>query len=100
MSKKYFVVAIMDEDVFNELCSYPSHRVEVDDAEEIYKILSRDCRSDDTKEFVAKHDKKRHLMILYKKGKHYMYDRAISDEILNKKIISTGTSTYELQEWD
>ena len=100
MMDKYFLFAFMDKDVLDELCSYPDSRVKIDDVKKVYRILSRDCRSDDTKEFIAYHDKSRQLMVLHKIGKHFMYDRCISDEILKKKIISTGTSTYELQEWE
>lgn len=61
------------------------------------RILSRDCRSDSTKEFLAKYDAHRDSVILYKKQKtQIVFDRILSVDVLFYDTYCTGTSTYEL----
>lgn len=63
-------------------------------------ILSRDCRSDETKTWYGLHDPHKKRIILYRKGKRGMsFDRFLNDDsILKNHIYRKGTSTYELQE--
>lgn len=61
------------------------------------RILARDCRSDSTKEFLAKYDAKRDLVILYRKQKTQIAsDRILSVDALFYDTYCTGTTTYEL----
>lgn len=72
---------------------------EMYDITEIYfiRILSRDCRSDSTKEFLAKYDAHSDSVILYKKQKtQIVSDRFLSVDVLFYDTYCTGTSTYEL----
>lgn len=61
------------------------------------RILSRDCRSNSTKEFLARYDANRDSVILYKKQKTQIaYDRILSVDVLFYDTYCTCTTTYEL----
>lgn len=67
----------------------------------LYRILQRDCRSDKTFEWVGIYRPENDAVKLYKWNKKHtklLWDRTISEIILTEKLISTGTSMYELQE--
>ena len=67
----------------------------------VYRVLSRDCRYDSTKEWICIVNKNRGLIKKYflnKKRTRLMYQGPIPIDILDKGIVCTGTCTYELQE--
>lgn len=61
------------------------------------RILARDCRSDSTKEYLAKYDAHRDSVILYKKQKtQIVFNTILSVDVLFYDTYCTGTTTYEL----
>lgn len=62
------------------------------------RILSRDCRSDSTKEYFGIYDESGDVVKLFKRQKtQFSYQTTIPISIYIDGMCRTGTSTYELQ---
>lgn len=74
------------------LCTSPSEFIP------FTRILSRDCRSDSTKEYFGLYDKSWDRVMLFKRQKtQFAYQTALPIGIYIDGMCRTGTSTYELQ---
>ena len=74
------------------LCLHPSEFIP------FTRILSRDCRSDSTKEYFGIYDKGSDKVALFIRQKtHFAYRTALPIDIYIDGMYRTGTSTYELQ---
>lgn len=75
------------------LCLRPSEFIP------LTRILSRDCRSDSTKEYFGHYDKSSDRVLLYKRQKRkFAYQTTLPIDIYVDGMCRTGTSTYELQQ--